>query len=316
LRVLLTYGNVPATDMKSVNDAPIEGLENRRKQPSSLTGFTLIELLVVIAIIAILAAMLLPVLTQAKNKARLANCVSNFHQVYIGTTLYATDSQDWYPIWLDGPTHPLNRINQAQYTRYVVQDGPFANTPVPQGGASSNDPHIGGSWEFQNLGFLYNAKLIGDGKILYCPSFGISAGSILTAQTYSTPRFMSTDSGLSGGVPRVRSSIDFNPHADPNANNSRLYQKSADTARAGGGQKLFAMDYIGGGSIGTTTPPSGYNPYNFAHYPSKGWNILFTDGSVKFSKHPTAFNLVTAPGYNPDSATPAQYEPILQALEL
>jgi hypothetical protein len=164
------------------------------------------------------------------------------------------------------------------------------------------------------LGFLYDVKLIASGQVLYCPSFADAPGSVLTMTIYSTPTFMSTDSGLSGGTPRVRSSIDFNPHADTTTN-LRLFQKTADTARPGNGHRILAMDYIGGGGIGTATTPSGYNAYNFPHYPSKGWDIMFTDGSAKLCKSVQAYALVTAPGYNPDSATPAQYEPILQTLE-
>ena len=141
---------------------------------SAKRGFTLIELLVVIAIIAILAAMLLPALSKAKDKALGVSCMSNTKQLMIGWVLFTLDNQeefipgakpvggdaDTYMDWTGSPrntaTAPLldNSVGASPLAPYVKSAAVWKcpadkyqspNNPGPRARSISMNAALGGT---------------------------------------------------------------------------------------------------------------------------------------------------------------------------
>lgn len=232
-------------------------LSNSRTAGNVKAAFTLIELLVVIAIIAILAAMLLPALARAKQKAVGISCMNNLKQLQLGWFMYADDNQDrLVPVGGTESTWVQMLPPLPQYQQWVY-------------GLVDNKPSGTNTW------FLENALLfpyVKSDKVYKCPAD--------PNKYYGTPtiRSYSLNCWLNPIVP-------WNPSTT--SPTERIYRKTGDLALPGPANLFVFIDesvYSIDDGFFVCNPSPGYvtkwvnNP---GTYHGNGCGLSFADGHAE-----------------------------------
>jgi prepilin-type N-terminal cleavage/methylation domain-containing protein/prepilin-type processing-associated H-X9-DG protein len=247
--------------------------------PPKRRAFTLIELLVVIAIIAILAAMLLPALASAKEKALRAKDGSNQHQIAVALTMYASDNSDKLPCNPAGSSVSSGSAN-------AIWDLPRPMADAISGGSSN----------------LYRG-------IFYCP-----ASVLLTSQNQDYWWFYTgtggSDHRVTGyqwvisrdGTPgKYSSTVTGTTLANPKGYLTRITRPYTNSYSPATTELVADVVVSQGPASGPTTNPNtqqwrnvtstnpselpnGYNSSHMSKNRPAGGDILFMDGHVEWRR--------------------------------